>query len=100
MGPAEDAGASTRGGLATLVSAAGEAVVRACLSLAFSSDDCVGVDAECCELFGTELRAEGASFCAALEAFLPCAAATMGFTARSEERRVGKECRSRWSPYH
>ena len=22
----------------------------------------------------------------------------MGF--RSEERRVGKECRSRWSPYH
>src|ERR1041384_6655479 len=24
---------------------------------------------------------------------------THGF-ARSEERRVGKECRSRWSPYH
>ena len=25
-----------------------------------------------------------------------------GFTqkSRSEERRVGKECRSRWSPYH
>src|SRR3712207_8172595 len=23
-----------------------------------------------------------------------------GVTARSEERRVGKECRSRWSPYH
>ena len=22
------------------------------------------------------------------------------WTARSEERRVGKECRSRWSPYH
>src|SRR2546427_6915110 len=22
------------------------------------------------------------------------------FTRRSEERRVGKECRSRWSPYH
>ena len=21
-------------------------------------------------------------------------------TARSEERRVGQECRSRWSPYH
>ena len=29
-------------------------------------------------------------------------AATMGFMpmGRSEERRVGKECRSRWSPYH
>src|SRR5437588_6845596 len=23
-----------------------------------------------------------------------------GSAARSEERRVGKECRSRWSPYH
>ena len=23
-----------------------------------------------------------------------------GFSCRSEERRVGKECRSRWSPYH
>ena len=23
-----------------------------------------------------------------------------GVTSRSEERRVGKECRSRWSPYH
>ena len=23
-----------------------------------------------------------------------------GFKGRSEERRVGKECRSRWSPYH
>ena len=25
---------------------------------------------------------------------------TMQITKRSEERRVGKECRSRWSPYH
>ena len=24
----------------------------------------------------------------------------MFFNTRSEERRVGKECRSRWSPYH
>ena len=24
----------------------------------------------------------------------------LGTIARSEERRVGKECRSRWSPYH
>src|SRR5687768_18249310 len=23
-----------------------------------------------------------------------------GLNSRSEERRVGKECRSRWSPYH
>ena len=24
----------------------------------------------------------------------------IGIVGRSEERRVGKECRSRWSPYH
>ena len=24
----------------------------------------------------------------------------VAFKKRSEERRVGKECRSRWSPYH
>src|SRR2546426_2647106 len=27
-------------------------------------------------------------------------AAIIASAARSEERRVGKECRSRWSPYH
>ena len=26
--------------------------------------------------------------------------AARALEARSEERRVGKECRSRWSPYH
>ena len=25
---------------------------------------------------------------------------SMAIAKRSEERRVGKECRSRWSPYH
>ena len=25
---------------------------------------------------------------------------SIGHNERSEERRVGKECRSRWSPYH
>ena len=24
----------------------------------------------------------------------------INYVLRSEERRVGKECRSRWSPYH
>ena len=24
----------------------------------------------------------------------------ISYSSRSEERRVGKECRSRWSPYH
>ena len=30
----------------------------------------------------------------------PAQAATVAASSRSEERRVGKECRSRWSPYH
>src|SRR2546430_11181037 len=32
-----------------------------------------------------------------VETMVTCAGAD---TLRSEERRVGKECRSRWSPYH
>ena len=32
--------------------------------------------------------------------FMPCLSATQDGLMRSEERRVGKECRSRWSPYH
>src|SRR3712207_7884175 len=31
---------------------------------------------------------------------LPDAEAAIRRVSRSEERRVGKECRSRWSPYH
>ena len=34
-------------------------------------------------------------FSAAFESALPSI-----YPLRSEERRVGKECRSRWSPYH
>src|SRR5256885_14792120 len=30
----------------------------------------------------------------------PCRPQARRRAARSEERRVGKECRSRWSPYH
>src|SRR3712207_8700111 len=31
---------------------------------------------------------------------LPCTPSGWLSLTRSEERRVGKECRSRWSPYH
>ena len=41
---------------------------------------------------------QGKGFALVLAACL-LAAATAGVW-RSEERRVGKECRSRWSPYH
>src|SRR5258708_37714419 len=39
-----------------------------------------------------ETRRNGASFWYAYK--------TINKKTRSEERRVGKECRSRWSPYH
>ena len=37
---------------------------------------------------------------AAKELFVSHSTTSRAVTARSEERRVGKECRSRWSPYH
>ena len=37
---------------------------------------------------------------AAVEGSLPKNSPVPGGIIRSEERRVGKECRSRWSPYH
>ena len=37
---------------------------------------------------------------AVLDEFLETIKKQTGLGLRSEERRVGKECRSRWSPYH
>ena len=53
---------------------------------------------------GVQMRA---MVCGMLAPGQPIEAARLAFTDgivshddRSEERRVGKECRSRWSPYH
>ena len=35
-----------------------------------------------------------------LESLIPISLGIPGIKLRSEERRVGKEYRSRWSPYH
>ena len=37
---------------------------------------------------------------AALAALTAASLVLPAYAVRSEERRVGKECRSRWSPYH
>ena len=46
-----------------------------------------------------ELQREITETSDVLEAIKNCPTRTL-LTTRSEERRVGKECRSRWSPYH
>src|SRR3712207_1648591 len=45
-------------------------------------------------------RSEGIISSSTYSIALTTAVVTMALTPRSEERRVGKECRSRWSPYH
>src|SRR5258708_31860265 len=47
--------------------------------------------------FSREASADGIQ---AIITSAPPPAITWGGATRSEERRVGKECRSRWSPYH
>ena len=43
---------------------------------------------------------EGKSYIPPVEIGAVMRAGGVGQVIRSEERRVGKECRSRWSPYH
>ena len=49
------------------------------------------------ELQGMMLGVGSITDAAAASMFIQMGA---NFVVRSEERRVGKECRSRWSPYH
>ena len=48
------------------------------------------------ELFLAPLRGQEAVVSSRMEGTI----STLDEAERSEERRVGKECRSRWSPYH
>src|SRR2546425_12976599 len=55
-------------------------------------------DAEWTSVLGTNL--DGVYHCARLSARQMLGRGWGRIINRSEERRVGKECRSRWSPYH
>ena len=54
-------------------------------------------NAELVEAFNAYVDRYNAEHAAAIEAGTLTA---LAHSSRSEERRVGKECRSRWSPYH
>ena len=58
--------------------------------LSYLDEICEGVDVAILGLIRDNERLEGEGF---IRNFLL-------LKSRSEERRVGKECRSRWSPYH
>src|SRR5258706_3220197 len=51
-------------------------------------------------LGGVLVDSPGTSISAVMPALPPGSYELSVESARSEERRVGKECRSRWSPYH
>src|SRR5260370_36929374 len=78
-----DSHTSTHGAFGTLAFGIGTSEVEHVLD--FAGADAEGESAE---------RAVRGSVAVAADDGLP------GLRDRSEERRVGKECRSRWSPYH
>src|SRR3989441_12884951 len=63
----------------------------------------MGVIGGCPSRTATQLRTARVAIAMRVsrEALAMCGASTTFWSGtRSEERRVGKECRSRWSPYH
>src|ERR1051326_3899049 len=70
------------------------------LEITMTVPDAVGVIEEVCNRYGAEALV-GAGTVLDGETARACIQAGAQFVvSRSEERRVGKECRSRWSPYH
>src|ERR1051326_9570276 len=59
-----------------------------------------GVDFAACATFKWLMGDFGLGFLYVKEELLDRVLGQTQFGYRSEERRVGKECRSRWSPYH
>src|SRR3712207_4768405 len=86
-----------------------------CLTAETSSLTAIANDYPADELFARQVEAHGRAgdvlvllstsgrspnAVAAARRARDCGITALALTGRSEERRVGKECRSRWSPYH
>src|SRR5260370_8714287 len=76
-----------------ILSDPGLRLVRECIQRELSFTIIPGPSSILAALVGSGFSTEKFSF----RGFLPV---KTGRRERSEERRVGKECRSRWSPYH
>ena len=80
--------------------------VESVSTIALGSDTQLGDDVKTLVVREREIAValsflEVAVVCATIRALVASAyRISMSPLARSEERRVGKECRSRWSPYH
>ena len=53
-----------------------------------------------CSARAIAIESSSTASCLSARAVAASAMASDACSWRSEERRVGKECRSRWSPYH
>src|SRR5256885_17131279 len=82
-------------------SVAGAALPR---TVAIDYADRSTIDEECAErcalYFKMQYRSQGYPYDHVIPGGFVPASETLYRYLRSEERRVGKECRSRWSPYH
>src|SRR3712207_9545568 len=65
-------------------------------NLPYDLKDCLLIVGNSCIKIGSLKQGESIKLNYELDNNLNC----VGDYERSEERRVGKECRSRWSPYH
>ena len=72
-------------------------------SVCFSSEESISGIADGSSFMGISIEATGSEDIASVDTgSTKLSVSGLGgmFGSRSEERRVGKECRSRWSPYH
>ena len=105
---------STNSGLESLIDELNEAIIDSNLkdihgmeamssissSIAEAGLTFIGLEADDEATKGSKVKAFMDKLKSIWQRFLSYISLFLDGTTRSEERRVGKECRSRWSPYH